>query len=98
MVSDPLTPIGLSFWQLLADRPMFKAGGRLFVDVTRLLASPTGRKTIIDVMGVHDPLIKDALITITERGDFIKLLPNDKEEPRSINSSKGKSCADILAR
>jgi pyruvate,water dikinase len=98
MMTDAMKPLGLSVWQLTAFRPMFKAGGRLFVDITQALASPGSRKTIIDVMGEHDPLIKDALMTITERGDFIKLLPNDKEEPGSIKSSRGKLSADILAR
>jgi len=52
------------------------AGGRLFVDVTALLASPATRQTILHTFG-QDPLLKDALMTILERGDFIKLLPED---------------------
>ena len=67
MMTDAMKPLGLSLWQLTAARPMFKAGGRLFVDVTSHLASPAGRKAIIDLMGEHDLLIKDALIAITER-------------------------------
>jgi phosphoenolpyruvate synthase/pyruvate phosphate dikinase len=98
MMTDPMRPLGLSLWQLTAFRPMFKAGGRLFVDVTHQLASPASRKTIIDVMGEHDPLIKDALMAIIERGDFIKSLPNDKEELSPIKSSTGKSSADILTQ
>lgn len=98
MMTDAMKPLGLSLWQLTAARPMFEAGGRLFVDVGPMLASPLSRKTIFDVMGEHDPLIKDALVTITRRGDFIKLLSGDKEESPSIKSSKGKSSADILAQ
>jgi phosphoenolpyruvate synthase/pyruvate phosphate dikinase len=98
MMTDPMKPLGLSLWQLTAFRPMFKAGGRLFVDVAANLASPAGRKTIIDVMGQHDPLIKDALMAIIERGDFSKSLPGNKEESSPIKSSTGKSSADILAQ
>jgi phosphoenolpyruvate synthase/pyruvate phosphate dikinase len=98
MMTDAMKPLGLSLWQLTAFRPMFKAAGRLFVDVTRQLASPAGRKTIIDVMGQHDPLIKDAVMAIIERGDFIRSIPNDKEESSTIKSSIGKSSADILAQ
>jgi phosphoenolpyruvate synthase/pyruvate phosphate dikinase len=98
MMTDPMKPLGLSLWQLTAARPMFKAGGRLFVDVAANLASPASRKMIIDVMGEHDPLIKDALITITDRGDFIKSVPNDKEEVSLIKSSSGKSFAEIMAQ
>jgi rifampicin phosphotransferase len=98
MMTDPMRPFGLSLWQLTAFRPMHSAGGRLFIDVTRQLASPASRAILLAVMGEHDPLIKDALITITERGDFIKSLPQEKEELSSIKSSKGKSFADIEAQ
>ena len=40
MMTDPMKPLGLSLWQLTAFRPMYEAGGRLFVDVARDLASP----------------------------------------------------------
>ncbi|MDB4918735.1 phosphoenolpyruvate synthase [Mucilaginibacter sp.] len=98
MMTDPMKPLGLSLWRLTAARPMFKAGGRLFVDVAANLASPASRKMIIDVMGEHDPLIKDALITITDLVDFIKPVPNDKEEVSLIKSSSGKSFAEIMAQ
>jgi len=75
MMTDPLKPLGLSFFQLTAARPMDKAGGRLFVDITQDLASPAKRDILVNVLGKFDPLIKDALMTILERGDFIKSLP-----------------------
>jgi pyruvate,water dikinase len=89
MMTDPIKPLGLSVWQLTAARPMFKAGGRLFVDVTHQLASPVSRENLLQVMGQHDPLLKDALMIIIERGDFIKSLPDDKQEQSSGKSSKG---------
>ncbi len=55
---------------------MRKAGGRLFVDVTHQLASPTVREVFLKGMGQHDPLLKDALMTIIERDDFIKPIPD----------------------
>ena len=75
MMTDPMKPLGISLFQLTALRPMFKAGGRLFVDITAALASPAGRENLLKAMGQHDPLMKDALMTIVERGDFIKSLP-----------------------
>lgn len=98
MMTDAMKPLGLSLWQLRAARPMFSAGGRLFVDVTDNLATPVGRESLLDAMGQHDPLIKDALITITERGDFIKPLPDDGNEPMLVKSTKGLSAAAILAQ
>jgi len=98
MMTDPIKPLGISVWLLTGARPMFRTGGgRLFVDITMGLASPAGRQNLLDVLGHSDPLIKDALITIIERGDFIKLDPNDKSEPGPVKSHKGMSSADILA-
>ncbi|KYC42369.1 phosphoenolpyruvate synthase [Scytonema hofmannii PCC 7110] len=95
MMTDPMKPLGLSFFQLTAARPMYKAGGRLFVDITHDLASPVRREIVVDVLGKSEPLIKDALMTIIERGDFIKSLPNDKKELSPGKSNKGMSPADF---
>ena len=76
MMTDAMKPLGISFWQLTAARPMHEAGGRLFVDVTAALASPSTRAGLLDVMGTGDPLIRDALETVLERGDFISTLPD----------------------
>ena len=72
MMTDAMKPLGLSFWLLTTPASMRTAGGRLFVDVTPMLASPASRQTVIDTLGKFDPLVKDALTTIIERGDFIK--------------------------
>jgi pyruvate,water dikinase len=98
MMTDPMKPLGLSLWQLRAGRPMFKAGGRLFVDVTDALATPAGRENLLEAMGQHDPLIKDALVTIVGRGNFIRLLPDDEKGALLVKSNKGMSSADILAQ
>ncbi|AME05148.1 phosphoenolpyruvate synthase [Bacillus siamensis] len=80
MMTDPIKPLGLSFFLLTTSAPMCKAGGRLFVDVTHHLASPKVREVFLKGMGQHDPLLKDALMTIIERRDFIKPIP-DKTAP-----------------
>jgi rifampicin phosphotransferase len=46
-----------------------------------MLASPDSRNMLLNTMGQHDPLMKDALTTVVERGDFIKSLPNDQKAP-----------------
>ncbi len=91
MMTDPMKPLGLSFFLLTTNAPMYKAGGRLFVDCTPMLASPDSRKMFLNTMEQHDPLLKDAIITILERGDFIKSLPNDKKEQSPGKSNKGMS-------
>lgn len=87
MMTDPMKPLGLSFFLLTTSAPMRKAGGRLFVDVTHHLASPESRESLLNGMGQHDPLLKDALMTIIDR-DFIKPLPNDKKERSPSKSNK----------
>ncbi|AQW54655.1 rifamycin-inactivating phosphotransferase [Streptomyces violaceusniger] len=76
MMTDPMRPLGISVWQLTAMAPMHEAGGRLFVDATRRLASPASRAALLDVVGRGDPLIRDALETVLERGDFVPSLPD----------------------
>ncbi|MET7607540.1 rifamycin-inactivating phosphotransferase [Streptomyces avermitilis] len=76
MMTDPMKPLGLSMWQLTAMVPMHEAGGRLFVDVTRRLASPAGRAALLDVMGRGDPLVRDALETVLDHDDFVPSLPD----------------------
>lgn len=88
MMTDAMKPLGLSFFLLTTSAPMVQAGGRLFVDVAYNLASPSSRDMIINVLGQSDPLIKDALISIMERGDFIKSLPHEEKTPNSGKSKK----------
>ncbi|MFC9449231.1 phosphoenolpyruvate synthase [Bacillus cereus] len=80
MMTDAMKPLGLSFFLLTTSAPMCKAGGRLFVDATQRLASPASRDYLINTLGKSDPLIRDALTTVIERENFIKLLSDDEKE------------------
>lgn len=88
MMTDPMKPLGLSFFLLTTPAPMRIAGGRLFVDITPRLASPVMRENFINTMGQSDPLLKDALTTVIERGNFIKSLPVDQPAPTPRNHHK----------
>ncbi|MEV3985800.1 rifamycin-inactivating phosphotransferase [Nonomuraea sp. NPDC049758] len=78
MMTDAMKPLGLSFWQLTTSRPMAEAGGRLFVDVAPVLATAAGRANLIGTLGKSDPLIRDALQTVVDRGDFIRAVPQEE--------------------
>ncbi|MER6511641.1 rifamycin-inactivating phosphotransferase [Nonomuraea sp. NPDC001636] len=78
MMTDAMKPLGLSFWQLTTSRPMAEAGGRLFVDVAPVLATAAGRANLIGTLGKSDPLIRDALQTLVDRGDFIRAVPEEE--------------------
>ncbi|MBV1850490.1 phosphoenolpyruvate synthase [Catellatospora sp. NEAU-YM18] len=77
MMTDPMRPLGLSFWQMTTPAPMAEAGGRLFVDVTQRLATPASRAGLLEALGRSDPLTGDALQTILERDGFIRTLPDE---------------------
>jgi pyruvate,water dikinase len=82
MMTDAMRPLGLSMWQLTAARPMYEAGGRLFVDVTQELASPGKRAGLLELAGRSDPLTRDALESILQ-GDFVRARPD--ESPRAAS-------------
>ena len=98
MMTEAIKPLGLSVWLLTTPAFMRIAGGRLFVDVTHMLASSANRKTIIDVLGKFDPLIKDALMTITAREGFIKSIDDDKKEMSPGKSNKSAPLPDYQAQ
>ncbi|GEL22363.1 phosphoenolpyruvate synthase [Pseudonocardia sulfidoxydans NBRC 16205] len=71
MMTDAMTPLGLSVWQLTTPRPMAEAGGRLFVDVTGHLGVRSTRDWLLDTMTTSDPLMGDALRTVLDREGFL---------------------------
>lgn len=91
MMTDPLKPLGMSLFRLTSYGPRFEAGGRLFVDVTQMLESPDSREALIATMGQHDPLTKDAIMTLIKRRDFIKSLPSDNKVKSTNKNNTGMS-------
>ncbi|GAA4517370.1 phosphoenolpyruvate synthase [Actinoallomurus oryzae] len=77
MMTDAMRPLGLSLWQLTTPSPMHEAGGRLFVDVVPILATPAGRAGLLQTLGRADPLTRDALQTVLDRRGFLRSLPDD---------------------
>ncbi|MBE7171280.1 MAG: phosphoenolpyruvate synthase [Williamsia sp.] len=90
MMTDPIKPLGLSVFRLTAGRHMFDAGGRLFVDIAPMLATPEGRQGLLNTLGKSDPLIREALITIIERGDFTETVPEKEKDTGQGNDPKTK--------
>ncbi len=78
MMTDAMTPLGLSIWQMLAARPMFEAGGRMFVDITDQLLSPSSRKALMQGLG-RDPLISSVIRMLLAR-NFLGLRPDAEPE------------------
>jgi pyruvate,water dikinase len=42
MMTEPIHPLGMSFFSFITDSEMARAGGRLFVNLSPELASPHG--------------------------------------------------------
>ena len=78
MMTDPMKPLGLSFWQLTTPAPMAR-GRRAAVRRRHPAAWPRRRAAPASwrSLGRSDPLIGDALQTILDRGDFIRSLPDE---------------------
>ncbi|MET8148206.1 rifamycin-inactivating phosphotransferase [Actinoplanes sp. NPDC049668] len=89
MMTDAMKPLGVSMWQLTAMAPMHEAGGRLFVDATRLLAAPASRAGFLELAGRSDPLIRDALETVLERGDFVPALADSAPVRPPLHGGSG---------
>ncbi len=71
VMTDAMKPLGRSLWQHTTPRPMLEAGGRLFVDVTVELRSPTIRAGFLAMMQRSDPLTGGALQAIVDRDGFL---------------------------
>jgi phosphoenolpyruvate synthase/pyruvate phosphate dikinase len=80
MMTDAMKPLGLSVWRLTAMATFHEAGGRLFVDATRQLTSPTARAGFLEMVGRGDPLFRDALETVLDRG-FLPAAPDPGGPP-----------------
>jgi pyruvate,water dikinase len=81
MMTDAMKPLGLSVFQHNTARPMYPAGGRLFVDVAAQLASPAQSERLLNLIEPGDPLTGDALRTILERPDFISRVLDEVPDP-----------------
>lgn len=80
MMTDPLKPLGLSIFRLNSFGPRYQAGGRLFVDVEPILRTEEGRMNLMNTLGQSEPLIRDALMTVIDRGDYHKRSPIDDKQ------------------
>ncbi|PST82426.1 phosphoenolpyruvate synthase [Pedobacter yulinensis] len=88
MMTDAMKPLGLSFFMLMSGGHMRQAGNRLFVDVSRQLASPAARDVLINALGQSDPLLRDALQHLVSR-NYIALVPDEADKIPRVLSSAG---------
>ena len=78
MMTDTIKPLGMSFFEMLSQSTMDKAGGRIFADITHDLSSVMGKKRLIMATGKQDPLIQGAIKNLLADESFMKTLPKGK--------------------
>ncbi len=79
MMTDPIKPLGLSFFQLLSSQvPLYTAGGRLFFDLTHDLGSWLGRQMILKTWGKSDPAMQNAILGLMKRKEFVRSFARGK--------------------
>ncbi|WP_182357197.1 rifamycin-inactivating phosphotransferase [Tomitella gaofuii] len=85
-MTDAFAPLGISLWQMTSPAPMRHAGGRLFVDVTGMLADPARRDGVIASLGASDPRTGDALREIVGRDGFLPRPASAPDSPPDATS------------
>ncbi|MCD2224594.1 phosphoenolpyruvate synthase [Listeria cossartiae] len=88
MMTDAMKPLGLSFYLMTTPASMYTAGGRLFVDITQSLSSQASRDMMVNSLGQSDPLIKDALLTVINKKNFLPPLPIENEPVQATAPGK----------
>lgn len=79
MMTETIKPLGISFLKILnKDYILSDAGGRVFYDLSYDIASPMGRKIMLSSFGQADPLIKNAMLNLFKRKQFLRTLPRGK--------------------
>lgn len=78
IMTDAFRPLGLSLFarldEALGRPPMEVAGGRFYKDMSHELANPLTRSITIKSMSMVDKLMADALLLVTKRKQFMRLL------------------------
>ncbi|MEL7565951.1 MAG: rifamycin-inactivating phosphotransferase [Dehalobacterium sp.] len=78
VMTDPILPLGISFFEFASLFPVDKAGGRLYVDITFDLTTPQGRRMVKQKVDNMDPLMASAVRKVMENKDYIRSLPKGK--------------------
>ncbi len=78
MMTDPIKPMGISFFEPLAQFSLNRSGGRVFADITHDISSLVGRKRLLIAAGKQDPLIQGALKKLLKDKKFLASLPRGK--------------------
>jgi len=88
MMTDTLTPLGMSFWKKMTDDVDFvNDGGRMYMEVTHNMTGPVGRALLKQKTANSDELMDDALKQVLARKDYIKSIPKGKASNFSMPST-----------
>jgi pyruvate,water dikinase len=87
MMTDAMTPLGLSVFQLqLGAAPLVEAGGRFYIDLAADLAAPLGRRIALAALARTDPLIESAIRGLVRRDGFAEGLAREGRRTFRMNA------------
>lgn len=78
VMTDPILPLGMSFFEFGSLFPVDHAGGRLYVDITLDLTTTQGRRIVKQKVDNMDLLMASAVRNVMANQDFMKSLPKGK--------------------
>ncbi|MBB6215333.1 pyruvate,water dikinase [Anaerosolibacter carboniphilus] len=101
MMTDVMKPLGLSLFPIwlkkITSAPMVEAGGRMYMDVSYELASPTASKIFVKSgLGSIDILIQKALTNVLKRKNYIKTLVRGKTSMGLSGGSMGQVVSGFM--
>ncbi|MFZ5967277.1 MAG: phosphoenolpyruvate synthase [Bacillota bacterium] len=101
MMTDVMKPLGMSLFPIwlkkITSAPMVGAGGRIYMDVSYELASPTASKIFVKSgLGSTDILIQKALYNVLKRKDYIKTLARGKTTMGLSGGSMGQVVSGFM--
>ncbi|QSO48556.1 phosphoenolpyruvate synthase [Alicyclobacillus mengziensis] len=101
LMTDAMKPLGMSIFPIwlkkMTHDPMVDAGGRMYLDVSYELSSPTASKTFIKSgLGSTDILIQKALYNVLKRKEYIKTLARGKTTMGLSGGSMGQIVSGLM--
>ena len=101
MMTDTMKPLGMSLFPIwlkkITSAPIVEAGGRMYMDVSYELASPTASKIFVKSgLGSIDILIQKALTNVLKRKDYIKTLARGKTSMGLSGGSMGQVVSGFI--
>ena len=79
MMTDTVTPLGMSFMQMISPFQMQLTGGRPYIDITNDMTGIFGRRILKQKISNMDVLMYSSVEQVLARADYVKSIPKGKK-------------------